>query len=331
MHNLRGIALVVFSMAAFSVEDALIKLMTQRMPTGQVMLLLGLGGSLVFLAAAGRSGAGAIWILRALRSRALRWRTLGEAAGALSFVSALALIPLSTVAAVFQATPLAVTAGAALFFGETVGWRRWAAVAAGFLGVLMIIRPGLEGFRPEAALVLVTVVAIAARDLLTRRMPVAIPSTAVAFHGFLAVMLSGAALLAASGGARPLTADLLAPLAGAILCGTSGYYAIVAAMRLADASALMPFRYARLVFSLILGLAFFAERPDGMTLAGAALIVAAAFYTYQRERRLQRIAARPAAGDGSAAPAAPDNDRFPSPGRSPKPLPDPVTHHRSAR
>lgn len=289
MDNLRGILLVLFSMAAFSVEDALIKALTAGLPVGQVMAMLGLGGAAVFLVMA----RGALWpLLRALAVPAVFWRSLSEAVGAVSFVTALSLIPLSTVAAVFQATPLAVTAGAAVFLGEVVGWRRWSAVAAGFVGVLMIIRPGLEGFRPEAALVLLTVVAIALRDLVTRRVPPHVSSYAVSFHGFLAVFLAGLVLLAL--GAPPA---LPSPeeglwLAGAVLSGTTGYYAIVAAMRDADASALMPFRYARLVFSLIIGVAVFAERPDAMTLAGAALIVLAAFYTYLRERRV--LAPRPA-------------------------------------
>lgn len=291
MQNIRGILLILFSMAAFSVEDAFIKALTGALPVGQVMLTLGLGGVLVFAIIAGPSS----WpgIARALFVPQVALRTAGEAVGAVSFITALSLIPLSTVAAVFQATPLAVTAGAALIFGEAVGWRRWSAIGAGFVGVLMILRPGFEGFRPEAAIVLVTVVAIALRDLVTRRIPAHVPSVAVSFHGFFALVISGAALLLF--GPPPVTPEPMvwARLGAAILCGTTGYYAIVAAMRMADASALMPFRYARLVFSLIIGVVIFAERPDAMTLAGATLIVAAAFYTYLRERSVVR-AARPA-------------------------------------
>ncbi len=290
MHNLRGIFLILFSMAAFSVEDAFIKALTGSLPVGQVMLTLGLGGVLVFAVIAGPSA----WldIVRALFVPQVALRTAGEAVGAVSFITALSLIPLSTVAAVFQATPLAVTAGAALLFGEAVGWRRWSAIAAGFIGVLMILRPGLEGFRPEAAIVLVTVVAIALRDLVTRRIPEHVPSVAVSFHGFFALVISGSVLLLF--GPAPLTPEpvVWARMGAAILCGTTGYYAIVAAMRMADASALMPFRYSRLVFSLIIGVVVFAERPDTMTLAGATLIVSAAFYTYLRERRA--LTTRPA-------------------------------------
>lgn len=284
--NLRGGLIVLFAMAAFAVEDALVKDLTARLPVGEVMAMLGFAGAAVFAAIAGDAGRRAI--LRAFRSRAVLWRNLGEGVSGATFVPALALVPISTVAAVFQATPLAVTAGAALFLGETVGWRRWAAVGTGFAGVLMIIRPGLEGFQPAAALVLVTVLSIAMRDLVTRKVPAEVPSVAVACHGFLAVGLVGLGFLAVTGGAAVPTARDAAQIGAAVAAGAAGYYAIVAAMRLADASALMPFRYARLVFSLIIGALVFAERPDAPTLAGAGLILGAAFYTYLRERHLSR-------------------------------------------
>lgn len=290
--NLRGGLIVLFAMAAFALEDALVKDLTTRLPVGEVLAVLGFGGAAVFAAIAGDAGRRAI--LRAFRSRAVLWRNLGEGVSGATFVPALALVPISTVAAVFQATPLAVTAGAAIFFGETVGWRRWAAVGTGFAGVLLIIRPGLEGFQPAATLVLVTVFAIAMRDLVTRKVPVEVPSVAVACHGFLAVGLVGFGFLAVTGGAAVPTVRDAAQIAAVVAAGAAGYYAIVAAMRLADASALMPFRYARLVFSLIIGALVFAERPDATTLAGAGLILGAAFYTYLRERRLSRLRMRPA-------------------------------------
>jgi drug/metabolite transporter (DMT)-like permease len=124
------------------------------------------------------------------------------------------------------------------------------------------------------------------RDLITRRIPSHVPSVAVACHGFLAVAVAGAALaLLGEGLMRP---DLTAvwQFLGAFVCSTTGYYAIVASMRMAEASALMPFRYARLVLSLAIGVAVFAERPDALTLLGASIILLAAFYTYLRERKV---------------------------------------------
>lgn len=291
--NLRGGLIVTFSMAVFAVEDALIKDLASRHPVGQVMLMLGLGGATVFFLIAGDAGRRAI--LRGFRSGTLMLRNLGECLGGGTYTAALALVPFSTVAAVFQATPLAITAAAALFLGEKVGWRRWCAVVAGFVGVLMIIRPGFAGFEPAAALVLATVVAIALRDIVTRRIPAEMPSGAVACHGFLSVAVTGLAFLAFTGGATLPSGSDLGKVAAAVATGTAGYYAIVAAMRIGDTSALMPYRYSRLVFSLIIGVAVFAEWPDALTLAGAGLILGAAFYTFLRERRIAHRAAAAAA------------------------------------
>ncbi|MCB2116728.1 MAG: DMT family transporter [Rhodobacteraceae bacterium] len=288
MGNLRGIGLVVFSMAAFAVEDAIIKALTADLPVGEVLAALGLGGSLLFFLIAGDHGRS--WLIRALRHPTVVIRTLCEGVSGATFVTALSTVPISTVAAVFQATPLAVTAGAALFMGEPVGWRRWAAVVAGFAGVLLIIRPGLAGFQPMALLVLVTVAAIAVRDLITRRVPEAVPSMVISFYGFFAVLVTGLAMLAFADAPRMPTAAQGALMAAAVLTGGAGYYAIVASMRLADASALMPFRYARLVFSLMIGVAVFGERPDAATLAGATIVILAAFYAYLRERRAGKSA-----------------------------------------
>ncbi|MCV2864656.1 DMT family transporter [Albidovulum sediminicola] len=293
MSNLRGIALVLYSMTVFSVEDALIKSLTETLPIGQVLLMVGVSGMLVFMIAAGDGGRAAM--VHAATVPSVLLRTFSEGIGAVSFVTALSLLPLSTVAAVFQATPLAVTAGAALFMGERVGWRRWLAVLAGFIGVLMIIRPGAEGFRVEALLVVVTVVFIALRDLVTRRIPSHVPSIAVSCYGFLAVAIAGAVLILL--GDRPVMpgVEVLWKIVLMVICSTTGYYAIVAAMRLAEASALMPFRYARLVLSLAIGMVVFAEHPDALTLAGAAVIVGAAFYTYLRERAVSvALTRRPA-------------------------------------
>ncbi|MCB2110388.1 MAG: EamA family transporter, partial [Rhodobacteraceae bacterium] len=214
MNTLRGVFLVTFSMAAFSVEDALVKHLTESLAVGQVLFSVGLGGAAIYLVLALRAGHRNP--LAVLADRAVLVRTLSEMVSTVTFVTALSLVPLSTVAAVFQATPLAVTAGAALFLGEVVGWRRWTAISVGFAGVLMIIRPGFAGFQPASMLVLVTVAAIALRDLVTRRVPAHIPSLLVAFHGFSALVAAGALLLALGQPARmPAPGDWLG-LAAAI-------------------------------------------------------------------------------------------------------------------
>lgn len=294
MNNLHGILLIIGAMAAFTAEDALIKHLSTWFPTGQILLALGIGASAVFAALA--LARGQSLLARDAWRAAPLLRALSEAVAATTFVTALALIDMSTVAAVFQATPLAITMGAALFLGEAVGWRRWSAILVGFAGVLLIIRPGLAGFEPATLLVLVAVAAIAVRDLSTRFIRREVSSLVVSFQGFASVILAGACLLWLQGDALIAPAlDHYALIAATLVFSVLGYYAIVQAMRVADASAVQPFRYTRLVFSMIAGMVFFSEQPDAMTLAGATLVIGSGLYTFLRERQLARAMRRAAA------------------------------------
>jgi drug/metabolite transporter (DMT)-like permease len=286
MDNMRGILLMVGAMAAFAVEDMFIKRVAADLPTGQILVVLGLGGALAFGLAAARRG---VRLVSAdLLLPAVILRNLGELIATIGFVTALALTPLSTASAILQATPLAVTCGAALFLGAEVGWRRWSAIGAGFLGVLIIIRPGLEGFEPAALFAVQGVAGLALRDLATRRVPARVSTAQLSAYAFAMVTLAGAALLALDGPARPATAPNARDLALALGFGIAGYWAITAAMRVGEIAVVTPFRYTRMIFALALGAAVFGERPDAATLAGAGLIVASGLYTVLRERRSGR-------------------------------------------
>ncbi|WP_027258614.1 DMT family transporter [Leisingera aquimarina] len=294
MNNLHGILLVIASMAFFTLEDMFIKRLSGTLPVGQILIFLGLGSGLVFAVMAKLQGH------RLLAARAWRkkpvMRAASEAVSAMGFASALALVDISTVAAVFQATPLVITMGAALFLKEDVGWRRWLAICLGFAGVLLIIRPGLDGFEPAALLVVVAVLGVAARDLMTRTMDAGVPSTVLSFQAFMAVIPAGVLLLIFTpGDAQALEGGEWMMMAGGVLFGVLGYYGIVTAMRVGDASAVTPFRYTRLLFSILAGVIVFGERPDTLTLAGSALIIASGLYTFVREQRLARRAWRAAA------------------------------------
>lgn len=289
MDNLRGILLVVVAMAAFTVEDMFIKRLSTDMPVGQILIAIGLGSAGVFAGLARLRGHRIL--VRAAWRPIFLARALCEALAAVFFVTALSLVDISVVASVFQTTPLVITMGAALFLGEEVGWRRWTAIVIGFCGVLLIIRPGLDGFEPRALLVLVSVVMVATRDIITRRIDVAVPSSVISFQGFAVLVPAGALLLAVFPGAPVAPAPIgWAMLGFAVMFGAGAYYCIVSAMRIADASVVTPFRYTRLLFSLLVGVTVFGERPDLPTLTGAALIIATGLYTYLRERRLARAA-----------------------------------------
>jgi drug/metabolite transporter (DMT)-like permease len=295
MQNVQGILLVIAAMAGFTVEDMVIKHLSAALPVGQILVVIGCGSALIFAVMSEARGQSVL--ARAAWRPIFLVRAAAEATAAMAFVTALSLVDISVVAAVFQATPLVITMGAALFLGEAVGWRRWSAILLGLVGVLMIIRPGLAGFEPAALLVLISVCAVATRDLVTRRIDVAVSSGVVSFQGFAALIPAGAAMLLVSGTAPAAVSwGQGALLLVAVGFGALAYYGIVQAMRIGDAAAVTPFRYTRLLFSLLVGVAVFGERPDAMTLLGATLVIGTGLYTFLREHRLARAARRRAAG-----------------------------------
>lgn len=284
--NLHGSLLMVVAMLGFAVEDLFVKLLSESMPVGQILMMLGCAGAIVF-AALTRAQGGRV-IVPAILSRAVILRNLGEMLAAVCYVTAIALTTLSSASAILQATPLVVTLGAALFMGAQVGWRRWSAILVGFVGVLMIVRPGLDGFQPASLFAVVSVIGLAIRDLATRAVPGSVSSMQLSCWAFATMVPLGAVLLSISGGAAPVAAHAWAYLGGAMVFGVMGYYFIVGAMRIGDVAAVTPFRYARLIFALMLGVGLLGERPDLWTLAGAAVIIASGLYTFVRERRLAR-------------------------------------------
>jgi len=291
MNNLRGSLLMVAAMAGFAIEDAVIKHLAGSLPVGQIMVLIGLGGALVFGLIAHRRGY-SLFVPEVARGAVLL-RNLSEMLGAATFVTAIVLAPLAAVTAILQAMPLAVTLGAALFLGEPVGWRRWSAILIGFAGVLLIIRPGSAAFDPASLLAVVAVFALSARDLATRRVPARIHSLQLSGWGFGMVAPAGLLLMLLTGTAPlvPTAANwgwILASLAAGILA----YAALVSATRLGDIAVTTPFRYSRLIFAMAIGLVVFGEIPDAMTLAGSALVVGAGLYTLWRQMALQRALLR---------------------------------------
>jgi drug/metabolite transporter (DMT)-like permease len=293
MENLRGILLMIASMAGFAFEDMFVKLASASLPTGQILVMMGLVGTSIFAALAARQGKNPI--SPELFARAVVWRNLGEVVGTLGFITAISLAPLSTASAILQATPLAVTLGAALVLGETVGWRRWSAIVVGFTGVMMVVRPGMEGFQPASLWAVLAVIGMSVRDLATRRVPPTISTMQLAAWGFLAVTILGAGMMLALGGNVVPGIAELSLIGGALSFGVAAYWAVIAAMRLGEISVIAPFRYTRLVFALILGTSVFGERPDLWTLSGAMLIIGSGLYSVARERiRARRTLARAA-------------------------------------
>lgn len=280
--NLRGAAFMVAAMAGFAVEDVALKAAAQTLPAGQISLTAGLFGMGVFAVMALRADEPPV--PRALLVPAMALRSAFEIAGRLFYALALALTPLSSASAILQATPLLVVAAAALIFGERVGWQRWLAVVAGFAGVMLILRPGLEGFSPLSLLAVAGMIGFAGRDLATRAAPSTLSNRQLGMAGFAMLALSGAILLAFTGGARlpDLREALLLLVTSAF--AVAAYHALTFAMRTGDVSFVTPFRYSRLVFALILAVLVFGERPDVATLAGSAVVVGSGLFLMLRGR-----------------------------------------------
>ena len=278
--NQRGALFMTASMAGFAVEDVFVKAAAQTLPLGQVLLTIGLTGMFVFAAMAARQGEQLL--PSAFLSRAMLIRCGFEITGRLFYGLAITLTALSTTSAILQATPLVVVAGAALVFGEKVNLQRWIAVLVGFVGVLVILRPGSD-FSALSLLAVVGLLGFAGRDLATRAAPKGLSNRQLGALGFAMLATAGAILLAVTGGAHVPSGPALLHLAGGTVFGVLGYHALTYAMRTGEVSAVTPFRYTRLVFAMALAMALFGERPDLATWIGAALVVGSGIYALTRK------------------------------------------------
>lgn len=283
--NTRGALLMAAAMAAFTFNDACIKATDGALPLAQILTLRGALASLLIYGLARALGSLRVdlprrdWALVALRS-------LAELAAAYFFLTALMNMPLANVTAVLQALPLTVTLGAALFFGEAVGWRRGLAILVGFAGVLLIVRPGPEGFSLHAIYALAAVACVTVRDLATRRMSAQVPSMTVTLSASLAVM--GFAALASLGTEwAPMDRRLVLLVLGSSVFVFAGYLFSVMAMRVGEVAFVSPFRYTGLIWALLLGWLAFGHWPEPLTLIGAAIVVATGLFTLFRERAIR--------------------------------------------
>ena len=286
MDNLKGILFMILAMAGFACEDLFIKMLSENLPISEIIIILGFSGSIIFLIIGLLTKAPIFH--QGLLTTPVIIRTLCELFGALFFVLAIALTPLSSASAIIQVMPLLVTIGAAIFFKEKVGWRRWTAVFVGFIGVLLILRPGFGSFLPASIFALLGATFLAGRDLATRAIEVKLPSVTISLYAFLAFGVSGIMLI-------PFSSEMLVPsskdilfFAGASAFGVIAYYSIVIAARTGEMSVISPFRYSRLVFAMLLSIIVLSERPDMLTLLGAAIIVASGVYTFVRENILNK-------------------------------------------
>lgn len=282
--NLVGALLMMASMACFVVSDAVLKLTGGAVPLFQLLFLRGLISCALILATKGRLGALHFdiarrdWVLIMIRA-------VTEAMIAYFFLTALFNMPLANLTAILQCVPLTVTLASAIFLREAVGWRRMAAIAVGFVGVLMIVKPGADGFNIWSLYAVIAMLGVTFRDLITRKLSASVPSMTVTLVTALTVLTAaGLASLTEPWVAVEPAIGLLIAASAVLVLG--GYFFSIHVMRIGDVSFIAPFRYTGLVWALLLGFVFFGEWPGWVTLTGAGIVVGTGIFTLYRERKL---------------------------------------------
>lgn len=282
--NLAGALLMMASMACFTLNDTMLKLTAGAVPLFQLLFIRSTITCGLILATRGRLGALHFDIARK------DWMIIAVRAGteillAYFFLTALFNMPLANLTAILQVVPLAVTLASALVLRETVGWRRMLAIAVGFCGVLLIVKPGAEGFNIWSLYGVIAMLLVTVRDLVTRKLSPTVPSMTVTLvtAGAVAVAMGLASL-----GVTWVAIDLLtaALIVGSAVFIMGGYFFSIQVMRSGDVSFTAPFRYTGLIWALLAGWFVFGEWPGVMTLIGAAIVVATGTFSFYRERQL---------------------------------------------
>lgn len=284
--NMRGAGLMMAAMAAFTLNDTALKALAGEVPLFQLLFIRGVLATVALALMAHWMKA-----LKFTMSRNdLKWvvlRAVGEASAAYFYLTALFNMPIANATAILQALPLTVTLGAALFMGMPFGWRRGVTILVGFIGVLLIVRPGTEGFNLYSVYALLSVLCVTLRDLATRMISSAVPSMTVTVTSAGGVMAFFGVLQVAEPWS-PMEFNDFAILLTATTCIVAGYACSVMVMRVGDISFVAPFRYTGLIWALILGWLVFGDWPQPLTLLGSAIIVGSGIYMLYREATLGR-------------------------------------------
>lgn len=284
--NIKGALLMMGSMAAFTLNDTFFKTLSGEVPLFQGIFLRGCLVVVLMTVLAFATGD----LRRPIPAgdrKVIALRTLGEMGATICFLTALFHMPLANVTAILQSLPLFITLVGALLFGEQVGWRRWGAIIIGLFGVLLIVRPGGEGFDRFSLLALAAVGFVVLRDLSTRRLSPGTPSLSVALVGAVAITLMGG-MVSATSDWVPLEVYHYKAIAAASLFIIFGYTLSVMVMRIGEIAVVTPFRYTAMVWAILLGYLVFGDIPGLLTLVGSAIVVGMGIYTFYRERQLAR-------------------------------------------
>ena len=279
--NHRGAIWMLIGTTGFTLNGALVKLLGAG---GMHPFEISFGRSLVALLAMlpfiWRAGPG---VLRSNHLRIHLGRGIAGGTAMICAFYALTKIPLADFTALSFTTPLFILLLAALILGERVGPRRWGAVAVGFLGVLVMTRPGAGGFDPNALAVLVMALGISIAVVLVKRLPPS-ESQVTMLTYFCLISMAMSAVPAALVWRAPTATEALLLVAIGVL-GIGSQSLMIRAFRAGEASFVAPFEYSRLLFAAALGYFLFAEAPDPWSYLGAAIIVAATLYLARQGSR----------------------------------------------
>ena len=279
--NLKSIILMIIGMGCLTLVDLLIKIASQTLPLGQIMIVFGVGSITVFLGLMRLKGESVR--LSPFTNPAVVLRNIGDLIAINGMCLALVFVPISTIGAVIQTAPLMVTAAAALFLGERVGTKRWLAIVTGFLGTLFIIQPGAATFDITTTFVLIAAVGMTLRDITTKLVRENFSTLLLSSYTSVLFIISGGVLLIISGGAIVTDIGMIAILAAMITSGSLGFFFTTKAVRLGDVSAVIPFRYTRLLFSVAAGILILGEQINAMMLFGSVLTILSGLYIWRRE------------------------------------------------
>ena len=272
---------MIAAMGCLTLTDLFIKIASQTLPIGQVMIFYGVGALIVFWLMLRINGE-AIQI-SPLASSAVLFRNVGDLIALNSMFLALVYVPLSTIGAIIQTVPIMVTAAAALFLGEQVGIRRMSAILVGFFGTLLIIQPGAYNFDLTAIIAIIAAVGMALRDIATKLVRENYSTLLLSFYSCFLFIFSGIILLIIGGQTIATDMDDIGILLAIVAAGSSGFFFMTEAIRLGDISVVSPFRYTRLLFSIAAGVLILGEQINTFMVVGSALTILSGLYIWRRE------------------------------------------------
>ena len=285
-NNIKGAALMTGCVSAYVINDALMKLLFSEISLFQALFLRSMiiVPPVVIIAWFAKI---AIGNLSNYNKRLVLLRVGAEVCATIAFLIALKHMPLANVTAILQALPLAITMAAALFLSEPVGWRRWIAILIGFIGVLIIVRPGVNGFNIYSLSAVAALILITVREVFTRKLTSKVPTINVALATVIGIgIFSGIMMIGTEW--HPVIASSWLLVLGASVAVLSGTFLSVMAMQTGEISFVSTFRYTSMIGAIGVGILIFDDWPDQLTLVGTVIIVITGVYTFYREQTRNR-------------------------------------------